>query len=402
MCFSATASLSAAALLIGVGTLTLRAALATRQRGDLPFAAIPMLFAIQQLIEGVIWLTFTEEAARLNAAMTYVYSFFSHVLWPVYIPVAVLLMEPQGWRRRGLAAFVAAGGVVGAYLLYVLLAYPVVSKPTGQHIEYASPHFFAAVTMTLYLLPTAVSPMLSSHRIVRIFGVLALLSFGAALAFYAIWFISVWCFFAALLSTVVYLHVGLREREGERCRSPDNGSSSHRSQGARMLPLKYESSSFVPSSMDQVFAQIDDHKRLSSHMGKASWRTGGGWMQTEIDQGQGQKIGSRMRLSGRVFGVGLSVEEVVTERQPPRRKVWATTGAPRLLVIGHYRMGFELTPQGSGAMLRVFIEYALPERGLARWLGHLLGRYYARWCTQQMVDDAVRHFMAQPTARPSN
>ena len=72
MCFSATASFSAGALLLGIGTLTLRSALATRQRHALPFAAIPMLFAMQQLIEGVIWLTFAEEVTRINAVMTHV------------------------------------------------------------------------------------------------------------------------------------------------------------------------------------------------------------------------------------------------------------------------------------------------------------------------------------------
>ena len=230
MCFSATASFSAGAVLLGVGTLTLRSALTSHQRRDLPFAAIPLLFAIQQLIEGVIWLTFSDEAALLNSVMTHVYSFFSHVLWPVYVPVAVMLMEPNGWRRRGLIAFVAAGAAVGAYLLVVLVAYPVVSRPTGQHIEYVSPHFFAAVTMTLYLLSTAVSPLLSTHRMVVVFGALALLSFGAAYAFYATWFISVWCFFAALLSAVVYLHFGMRALE--RSRTNDNCLSAHRSREA--------------------------------------------------------------------------------------------------------------------------------------------------------------------------
>ena len=106
MCFSATASFSAAAVLVGVGALTLKSA---RRPRELPFAAIPLLFAIQQLSEGVIWLTFSYEAPLLNAVMTYVYTFFSHVLWPVYVPVAVLLIEPSGWRRRALFAFVAAG-----------------------------------------------------------------------------------------------------------------------------------------------------------------------------------------------------------------------------------------------------------------------------------------------------
>ena len=228
MCFSATASFSAGVVLLWLGTLTLRSALFSHLRRDLPFAAIPLLFAIQQLIEGVIWLTFSYEAPLLNSVMTHVYSFFSHVLWPVYVPVAVLLMEPAGWRRRALVAFVAAGAAVGAYLLYVLVAFPVVSRPTGQHIEYVSPHFFAAVTMTLYLVSTALSPLLSTHRLVKLFGVLALLSFGAAYAFYATWFISVWCFLAALLSAVIYLHFLLRGSDGQfthaQTQSPADGS----------------------------------------------------------------------------------------------------------------------------------------------------------------------------------
>ena len=128
-----------------------------------------------------------------------------------------------------------------------------------------------------------------------------------------------------------------------------------------MPALRCESNGLVQAPMDQVFAHIDDHARLSAHMGEPSWRMGGGRMETQIDAGRGQKVGSRIRLSGRVFGVELSVEEIVVERDPPRRKVWETTGAPKLLVVGHYRMGFELSAQGNASMLRVFIEYALPE-----------------------------------------
>ena len=84
--------------------------------------------------------------------------------------------------------------------------------------------------MTLYLLSTAISPLLSTHRMVVVFGALALLSFGAAYAFYATWFISVWCFFAALLSAGIYLHFGVRELN--RSSSDDNSLSARRSQEA--------------------------------------------------------------------------------------------------------------------------------------------------------------------------
>lgn len=210
MCFSATASFTAGAVLLGIGTLTLKSA---RSPCEYPFAAIPLVFAIQQLSEGVVWLTFHYDAPQLNVVMTHVYSFFSHVLWPVYIPLAALLIEPPGSRRRTLLLFAIAGVAVGAYLLYVLVAYPIVSRPTGQHVEYVSPHFFAAAVMTLYLLSTTISPLFSTYRTVKLFGVLALSSFAAVYYFYATWFISVWCFFAALLSAVVYFHFVLRKAE---------------------------------------------------------------------------------------------------------------------------------------------------------------------------------------------
>ena len=204
MCFSATASFTAGIVLLGAGFVAIKAA---RHPRELPLASIPLLFSIQQLIEGVVWLTFSYEAPLLNAAMTHAYSFFSHVLWPVYVPMAVLLVEPPGWRRMTLWGLSAAGGAVAAYLMYMLVAFPVVSRATGQHVEYVSPHFFAAAVMSVYLLSTAMSPMVSTHRWVKVFGVLALASFAAAYYFYARWFISGWCLFAAVLSLVLCAHL---------------------------------------------------------------------------------------------------------------------------------------------------------------------------------------------------
>jgi hypothetical protein len=61
-------------------------------------------------------------------------------------------------------------------------------------------------------------------------------------------------------------------------------------------------------------------------------------------------------------------------------------------------MGFELSPHGNDSVLRVFIEYTLPVKAPARWLGFLFGSYYARWCTQRMVDDVVKHFESFATS----
>jgi hypothetical protein len=135
------------------------------------------------------------------------------------------------------------------------------------------------------------------------------------------------------------------------------------------LTHHYETSALVQAPMDEVFTYVDDPTRLSSHMSKSSWMMGGGQMEIELDSGRGQNVGSRIRLVGKVFGMRLSVEEVVTERNPPHRKVWQTIGSPRLLVIGHYRMGFEIGSPDNGSLLRVHIDYALPESAPSRWFG---------------------------------
>jgi len=148
----------------------------------------------------------------------------------------------------------------------------------------------------------------------------------------------------------------------------------------------------VNAPAEAVFSRLDDPRLLSAHMSGSSWMMAGSRMALELDASQGRAVGASIRMGGQVLGIALSLEEVVTERDPPRRKVWETTGTPRLLVIGHYRMGFDLTPQGNSSLLRVFIDYALPAAGPSRWLGRMFGGYYARWCTERMATDAEEHF----------
>ena len=159
---------------------------------------------------------------------------------------------------------------------------------------------------------------------------------------------------------------------------------------------RFEASANIPARAEDVFAYMDDPSRLAGHMESGSWAMAGSRMRLTVDEGAGRRVGSRMRLAGRVLGLALSVDEVVTERVPPYRKAWETVGGPRLLVMGPYRMGFDIAPENSGCLLRVFIDYGIPERLPRRWLARILGPAYARWCTERMLGEAVRHFDAAP------
>jgi hypothetical protein len=57
MCFSAGASFGASAVLGAIGIVTLTKAKTTDQ---IPFASIPLLFAVQQAVEGTLWIGLTQ------------------------------------------------------------------------------------------------------------------------------------------------------------------------------------------------------------------------------------------------------------------------------------------------------------------------------------------------------
>ena len=152
-----------------------------------------------------------------------------------------------------------------------------------------------------------------------------------------------------------------------------------------------EAAARVAAAPQTVFAHLDDQTRLAEHMSKPSLMMGGGKMTYDFDEQKGQAIGSHIRMGGSAFGLQLFLDEVVTKRTPPRCKVWRTVGVPRLVVVGSYEMGFDLSAVDEGSALRVWIDYELPPRGLGRFVP-ALGDAYARWCVEQMVRDAVRAF----------
>lgn len=215
MCFSATASFAAGIGLTGVGLATTALAPSHRAR---PFAAIPLLFGLQQLTEGGLWLALDGGDAAAQSCFTAGFLSFAEIIWPVYAPLAVWLIEPVSWRRRAMALCLAAGTVIALALLYGLVTQfqPAVLK--DGHIFYGFPHYnwfrdanLLIPSMTLYAVATCLSLTLASDRLVALFGV----CIAAALAFtfyaYEEWLISVWCFFAAALSVIVAVWVS-RER----------------------------------------------------------------------------------------------------------------------------------------------------------------------------------------------
>ena len=163
------------------------------------------------------------------------------------------------------------------------------------------------------------------------------------------------------------------------------------------FPFREELRFSLKATVVEVFAYLDDFRRLSSHMERRSGMMMGAKMCIDVDAAEGRAVGSHIRMYGKILGISLALEEVVTDREPPHLKAWETVNA-RLVVIGQYRLGFHLLPAAEGTEIRIFIEYALPERGVSRLCGAILGRRYARWCIARMAHDAKASVaVASPT-----
>ena len=93
MCFSAEVSFMAAAALLPAGGLALRRALRTR-RSYAPLAALPLLFGLQQLAEGLVWVSGESDDRRWVEIFSIGYMFFSWLAWPVWVPFAPAHSEP--------------------------------------------------------------------------------------------------------------------------------------------------------------------------------------------------------------------------------------------------------------------------------------------------------------------
>lgn len=154
----------------------------------------------------------------------------------------------------------------------------------------------------------------------------------------------------------------------------------------------YEENTMIKAGAESLFAYADDHTNFSSHMNKPSRMMGGGSMKIRVDDKKGQKVGSHIQMRGKVLGINLYLDEVVTRHEPPYRKEWQTVGDLKLVVIDHYKLGFKIEPENSNSRFRVYIDYDLPKSGGNRLLGYLLGGIYARWCVNQMVSGVKKHF----------
>lgn len=204
MCFSASASFVTAGITGIVGLIALTRAKEARER---PLAATPLFFAVQQGIEGLLWLNL-EPAPDVSQStvLTLFFLLFAEVFWPLYAPIAVWLMEPDKRRRLLMAVCMTVGATIAAYFLWRILGHPHRAAILNGHIVYVTEHRQSDAIGIAYVVATALPFLLSTRRTVVILGAVILTGLVTAYTLYWDAFVSVWCFFAAAASVAILLH----------------------------------------------------------------------------------------------------------------------------------------------------------------------------------------------------
>jgi len=201
MCFSATANFVGSGVLGAVGVVTLTK---VKHRRELLFAALPVLFAIHQFIEGFVWLGLDGILSPAVAHdMGAAFMLYAQGLLPLLLPLSVLLFEPNMKSRRQMLPFVVLGCGTTLYILWALTAFPLQLYVKANSIVYINQATNNTVVAILYVIATCGSLFFSKIKMMVVFGVanLAIVLVVMGIKRYA--FTSVWCAYAAVASAII-------------------------------------------------------------------------------------------------------------------------------------------------------------------------------------------------------
>ncbi|MBU3676080.1 MAG: hypothetical protein FGM54_02725 [Chitinophagaceae bacterium] len=206
MCFSATASFSSSIFIAGVAAVALRRSTLPNEK---PLALIPVLFAVQQAIEGFIWLGW-KDAFWLpwQSQFSAWFLFFAWMVWPVLVPLAAWKIEPRTGRKKTMFYFLLIGMVLAfiAFFQIVLASpYPIaVNHRISYQLNALQENGWVRIVLqSLYVLVTLLPLLLSSIRGLLVLGITNAMALLISFLFFQEALPSVWCFFAALLSGLI-------------------------------------------------------------------------------------------------------------------------------------------------------------------------------------------------------
>ena len=216
MCISAPVSFVASAVLFGAGVYALKQ---VKEKRQYVFASLPLLFSVQQFSEGIIWLSSDYNFfASWQQPFIYVFLSFAEVIWPAAVPISIMLLEKQSLRKNLLISLSSLGLMFSVYIVHCLINYEFGIELRRNHIFYTQsfPDTFKTICGVVYVVNCALSPFLSSHKPIRLLGLVVFASFLVTECLFSDVLISVWCLFAALGSLTIVWTLKQMNNEDKR------------------------------------------------------------------------------------------------------------------------------------------------------------------------------------------
>ncbi len=213
MCFSAEASFGAAVVITTIGIVSYKKA------GENPVRLIawfPILFGVHQFIEGWVWVSSTyDQFSWLLPWSTYGFIFFAWIIWPVFIPWVLWKVEQNDFRKKILFISTIIGLLIVITMSFFLLTKTVNAKIVDCSIVYDyGGHSKSSLWFRfLYALCVTLPNVFSSRSRMWVLGVLNLVLYFVSRIYFENHVVSVWCFFAAISSIIIFYIVTLEKRK---------------------------------------------------------------------------------------------------------------------------------------------------------------------------------------------
>lgn len=206
MCFSPIGDLVGGAVVAGIG---IDACIHVKgHREYLAIAALPVLLGAHQIDETFVWWGLQGHVSgNVGRVAMWVYLVFALVVLPTLVPTLMLFLEGNRRRRWRTVPFVVLGLGVSAVLLEAMLAGHPSAKLGHYHLAYSIGLRHGVAVIGLYIVATCGPLLLSGLRSIQWFGVANLAAVIALALLCASGFTSLWCFYAALVSGAIALHL---------------------------------------------------------------------------------------------------------------------------------------------------------------------------------------------------
>ena len=205
MCFSPQADIGGGLVICAIGIDAVRHV--RRRREFIAVACIPLLLGAHQFIEALVWLWLQGHVpGGIGHVALWAYLLIAFVVLPVFIPLAVIALEPTRRRKAIMVPFALTGTVIAAILLAAMVRGPVGVKLASYHLSYSIRVPDGLLIIALYVVAVCGPLLMSGYRNVVIFGAVNLVAVIVIARLTVSGFASVWCGWAALSSAAIALH----------------------------------------------------------------------------------------------------------------------------------------------------------------------------------------------------